>query len=79
MRRYHDSTGESELAMDEALELANRFLAQFPKAFTLDGFANQGLFIGLAIKSKRLVKALYCKRSDEKKATEVYRSGYASV
>ena len=54
MWRYHDSTGKSELAMDEALELANRFLAQFPKARTLDGFANQGLFIGLAIKSKRL-------------------------
>ena len=31
VRKYHGRTGKHELAMDECLELANRFFLQFPK------------------------------------------------
>ena len=63
--------------MDEALELANCFLAQFPQARMLEGFVNQGLFVGLAIKSKRLVQSLYTYYSDELLSAKIVRTGYS--
>ena len=44
--------------MDECLELANRFYAQFPKVQTLGAFAKQGNYIGLAIMCKWMVLAI---------------------
>ena len=55
VRKYHGSTGKGTLAMDECLEFANRFYAQFPEVRTLEAFARQGNYIGLAIKCKRMV------------------------
>ena len=43
--KYHDSIGKGELAIDACLELANRYLSQFPQARTRDGFARQGNYV----------------------------------
>ena len=75
-RRYPHSTGKGELAKDESLELANRFLAQFPRARTFQGFSDQALNVGIAIKCKRLVTALFKFNSKDSKTGEVQRSAY---
>ena len=72
-RKYHGSTGKGTLPMDEALELANRFYAQFPKVCTLKAFAKQGNYIGLAIMCKRMVLEINSFSSYSSK--NVYRSG----
>ena len=41
--------------MGEALKLANQFFAQFLKVRSLEAFACQGNYIGLAIVCKRMV------------------------
>ena len=76
-RRYLYGTGKGELAKDESLELANRFLAQFPRARTFQGFADQALNVGIAIKCKRLVTALFKFNSKDSETSEVYRSSYS--
>ena len=43
----------------------------------LEGFVNQGLFVGLAIKSKRLVQSLYTYYSEKSLAAKVVRLGYS--
>ena len=53
--RYYGSTGKRALAMDKCLELANCFYAQVPKVRTLESFAKQGNYSGLAILCKRMV------------------------
>ena len=39
VRKYHGSTGKGTLAMDECLELADRFHTQIPKVRTLKAFS----------------------------------------
>ena len=59
--------------MDEMLELANRFYAQFPHVRTLEAFARQGNYIGLAIMCKRRILSFAA--STKFDADNVYRSG----
>ena len=73
VRKYHGSTGKGTLAMDECLELLNRFYAQFPKVRTLEAFARQGNYIGLAVMCKRMVLCISSHTSF--KASHVYQSG----
>ena len=73
VRKYHGSTGKGTLAMDEMLELANRFYSQFPKVRTLEAFARQGNYIGLAIMCKRMV--LTVGTNTKYQSSHVYRSG----
>ena len=73
VRKYHGSTGKGTLAMDEMLELANRFYSQFPKVRTLEAFARQGNYIGLAIMCKRMV--LSVGTNTKYQSSHVYRSG----
>ena len=57
VRKYPGESGKFDVALDECMELANRFFKQFPKTRTLEAFANHGMFVGLAILCKRYVLA----------------------
>lgn len=70
---YHGSLGKNHIAYDEALELANRFFAQFPKVRDRDAFARQGNYIGLAKMCKRFLVDLLKMREDTEQV--VYRTG----
>ncbi len=69
---YHGSLGKNCLAMDEALELANRFFSQFLIVPSRDAFAKQANYIGLAKKCKRFILALVEMKEETKE--KVYRS-----
>lgn len=57
VRKYPGDSGKFDVALDECMELANRFFKQFPKTRTLEAFANHGMFVGIAILCKRFVLA----------------------
>ena len=61
---YHGSFGKHLVAIDDALELINRFFAELPVPQTRASFARQGNFIGLVKKSKRLILALHSMETD---------------
>lgn len=73
-RRYSDWTGKSELAIDECLELANRYLSFCPRAMTMDGFCLRGFYVGMSIMCKRFMM-LVNTLSKEEKGNFVYRRG----
>ena len=58
VHKYPGKTGKSEVAIDECVELVNRFFVQFPKVRTLEAFTRQSNYIGLAIMCKRFVVAI---------------------
>jgi len=72
-QRYPSGHGKHDLTMYECLELANRFFSQFPKVRTLEAFARQGNYVGLAIMCKRFV--LVINSLSDKGDDKVYHSG----
>ena len=60
---YNGSTGKSHLAMDECLELSNRFYTQFPLVKTMEAFACQANYIGMAKMSKRFMNIMMAMKS----------------
>ena len=61
---YDGSTGKSHLAMDECIELSNRFYTQFPLVKTMEAFARQANYIGMAKMSKRFMNIMMAMKSD---------------
>ena len=72
--RYPGKHKKGRIAMDECLELSNRFYAQFPMVRTLEAFAKQSMYIGIAIMCKRMLLTLHNLNGVDVEA-KVYRSG----
>ena len=59
VRNYPKDTGKRMVAQDEALELKNKTLAQFPFKKKVESFVLQGNFAGMAERCKRTIESYY--------------------
>jgi len=59
VRNYPKDTGKRMVAQDEALELKNKTLAQFPFKKKVESFVLQGNFAGMAERCKRTIENYY--------------------
>ena len=63
--RYASKHGKGRLAIDESIELADRFYSMFPDVQKLEAFSNQSVYLGLAIMYKRMVNTINSLREVE--------------
>lgn len=71
---YGGKSGKGHLAIDEAIELMNRFMTQMGHVRSMESFARQGNYVGMAKMSKRFVQAIN-KMEEDNTTQKVYRTG----
>jgi len=59
LRRYNGATGKRCVAHDKFLEHGNRFFSDFPMPKSLEGFANQSLYVGVGLQRKQFTNRWY--------------------